>query len=292
MLPAELIKKIRQIHIKSGRLANTMLAGQYRSVFRGSGIEFEEVREYAPGDDCKAIDWKVTARMGRPFVKLYTEERELVIMLLVDMSGSFEFGAATRSKRDAAVEIAAVLAFNAIKNNDKVGALLFTDAVERYIPPKKGSAHVWRVIKEILDFSPAARGTDVASPAAYLSKVFRKRAVVFVISDFRTQGYESALKRLAQRHDCIAVLVSDPAEQTLPEAGILEVEDLETGWRGYLDCSDRASRLAWTERQTQRYAVTLGALKRADIDTVELATDDACVDVLRTFFHTRRTRQR
>lgn len=292
MLPAELIKKIKQIHIKSGRLANTMLAGQYRSVFRGSGIEFEEVREYAPGDDYKAIDWKVTARMGRPFVKLYTEERELVIMLLVDMSGSAEFGTTGRLKREAGVEIAAVLAFNAIKNNDKVGALLFTDTVERYIPPKKGAAHVWRVIKEILEFDPTARGTDIAVPAEYLAKVCRKRAVVFVISDFRADGYEPALKRLARRHDCIAVRVSDPAEDSLPEAGIFEVEDPETGRRGFIDCSDPTTRRAWALNQQRRILAARETLKRANIDSIELATDGACVEVLRAFFNARRTRQR
>jgi uncharacterized protein (DUF58 family) len=291
MLPAELIKKIKQIHIKCGRLANTQLAGQYRSVFRGSGVEFEEVREYAAGDDVKAIDWNVTARLGKPFVKLYTEERELIIMLLVDMSGSGEFGTTDRLKREAGVELAAVLAFNAIKNNDKVGALLFTDAVERYIPPKKGAAHVWRVIKEILDFDPVSRGTDLAAPAAYLSKVCRKRAVVFVISDFRAQGYEAALKRLAQRHDCIAARVSDPAEDSLPEAGILEVEDPETGRRGYIDCSDPGTRRIWALNQQRRALLAAETIKRANVDLVELATDSATVDILRAFFNARRTRR-
>jgi len=182
MLPAELIKKIKKIHIRSGRIVNTMMAGQYKSVFRGSGIEFEEVREYTPGDEVKDIDWKVSARMGRPYVKRYCEERELVVMLLLDMSASGNFGTTDSLKNETAAQIASILAFSAIRNNDKVGAILFTDRVEKYIPPKKGSGHVWRVIKEFFAHTPQHKGTDIQNAIAYLGRVSRKRTISFINS--------------------------------------------------------------------------------------------------------------
>ena len=189
MLAPELIKKIKKVHIKTGRMVNTLMAGQYRSVFRGAGIEFEEVREYTPGDDVKSIDWKVSARMGKPFIKRYREEREQMVMLLVDMSGSGRFGTTESIKRETAAEIAAILAFNAIRNNDKVGAILFTDQVERYIPPKKGSAHVWRLIREIFTFQPEHTGTDIVAAVNFLARVCRKRTVAFLVSDFLAEDF-------------------------------------------------------------------------------------------------------
>jgi uncharacterized protein (DUF58 family) len=189
MLSPETIRKIKKIHIKTGRMVNTMMAGQYRSVFRGTGIEFEEVRDYSPGDDVKHIDWKVSARLGRPFIKLYREEREMVVMLLIDMSASQRFGTTDNLKLEVAAEIAAVLAFNAIRNNDRVGVILFTDRVEKYIPPKKGSAHIWRVTKEIFTFEPQHRRTDIDAAVAYLGKVSKKKTVSFVISDFLTNSW-------------------------------------------------------------------------------------------------------
>ncbi len=292
MLSPDLIKKIKRIHIASAKAVDTAMSGHYRSVFRGSGIEFEEVREYSPGDEIKAIDWKVTARMGRPYIKMYREERELVIMLLVDMSASGLFGSTDNLKRDAATEIASVLAFNAIRNNDTVGAVLFTDKVEKYIPPKKGSAHVWRVIKEILSFTPESKGTDIACATEFLSKVMRKRAVTFVISDFLAQGYSDSLKRANRRHDCIAVVVNDPADFALPEAGIFEVEDLETGQTALVDCSDKQTRQAYTVYQKQRRELLRKELSRAKVDSMELSTDGSPADVLHAFFRTREKRIR
>jgi len=292
MLTPELIKKIKRIHIASGRVVDSMMAGHYRSAFRGSGIEFEEVREYSPGDEVKSIDWKVTARMGRPYVKLFREERELVIMLLVDLSASARFGTTSSIKIETTTEVASILAFNAIRNNDKVGAVLFTDRVERYIPPKKGSAHVWRVIKEILSFRPRGKGTDIDRAAGFLAKVCRKKTVSFLISDFVATGYIQALKRLNRRHDLIAVLVSDPGDFRLPSGGVLETEDLETGRRVLVDCSDRSTREAFARRQETWYQETCDTLTGAKIDHIELHTDGSTSDALYTFFRYREKRLR
>ncbi len=291
MLSPELIRRIKRIHIRSGRMVDTMMAGQYRSVFRGSGIEFEEVREYSPGDEVKSIDWKVTARMGRPYVKLFREERELLLMLLVDVSGSGGFGTTEALKRDTAAEVAAVLAFNAIRNNDKIGAVLFTDAVERYVPPKKGASHVWRLVKELLSHSPERRGTDIGLATDFLAKVSRKRTVTFIISDFMDRDYIASLKRVARKHDVIAVFVSDPGDDRLPEAGILEAEDLESGRRYLLDCSDPATREAYAARRQAWRARTVEDLGRAGIDTIHLSTDASVADALRAFFRRRERRE-
>ena len=221
MLSPDLIKKIKKVHIKTGRMVNTLMAGQYRSVFRGAGIEFEEVREYTPGDDVKSIDWKVSARMGKPFVERYREEREQVVMLLVDMSGSGRFGTTQRIKREPAAEMAAILAFNAIRNNDKAGAILFTDQVERYIPPKKGSAHVWRLIREIFTFQPEHTGTDIVDAVDFLARVCRKRSVAFLVSDFLTEDFSRKitlrLRSAARKHELISVLVTE--SRGIPAAG-------------------------------------------------------------------------
>ncbi len=291
MLSPEIIKKIRKIHIKTSRIVNTMMAGQYKSVFRGSGIEFEEVREYSPGDEVKSIDWKVSARMGRPYVKLYREERELVVMLLVDMSASGRFGTTDNLKMETAAEIASILAFNAIRNNDKVGAILFTDRVERYIPPKKGSSHVWRVIREMFDFTPEHKGTDIQGAAAYLGRVCRKRTVCFLISDFMDQGYLRQLRLASKKHEMISVLLSDPGEFSLPEAGILAIQDFETGEHLYVDASDKVSRRKFEEQRTREYRNTLETLKSADIDCIEVDTAASVADELTRYFRYREKRR-
>lgn len=288
----ELIKKIKRIHIRSARMADSVMAGHYRSVFRGSGIEFEEVREYAPGDEIKSIDWKVTARMGRPYVKRFREERELVLMLMVDMSASGRFGTGESLKREAAAEIASILAFNAVRNNDKVGLILFTDEVERYIPPMKGSSHVWRVIKEILGFTPQKKGTDICEALSFLAKTNRKKTTAFLISDFLAEGYEPVLKRAARKHEIIAVNISDPGDFRLPSAGLVEAEDPETGQRFFLDCSNKKVRNRYEQDARERNARTLERLKQAKIDTVNLSTDESCVDALIMFFRARERRIR
>jgi len=292
MQPAELIKNVRRIQIKSRRIADAMAGGRYRSAFRGSGAEFEEVREYAPGDEVKSIDWKVTARMGRPYVKVYREERELSVMLAVDVSASGLFGSRGARKRNLAVEMGAVLAVSALRNGDKAGLLLFSDRVERFIPPKRGSGHVWRCIREMLECEPAGRGTDIAAAAEFLGRVGRKRGVVFVISDFLDDGYLPALKRLGRRNDVIAAALSDPGDFSLPSAGILETRDLESGRTMLFDCSDKRTRVAYEKARRAERAETLSGFAASGIDCLELSGQGAAADALRAFFRKRERRRR
>lgn len=294
MLTPELIKKIKTIHIKTGRTVNTMMAGQYKSVFRGTGIEFEEVREYSPGDDVKSIDWKVSARLGRPFVKLYREERELIVMLLVDMSSSGLFGTTDNLKRDTAAEIAAILAFNAIRNNDKVGLILFTDRVEKYIPPKKGSAHVWRVIQEIFAFKPSHKGTDIQQAIRYFGQVSRKKSVSFLISDFLSSDLPDQTRQLriaAKKHEFIGVLLSDPGDFQLPDAGIVYVQDLETGDYLEFDASDIKTRNGFHTQKRREYQDHLDIIKAAEMDCIQVSTGDDVADALTRYFRYRELRK-
>lgn len=291
MLSPELIRKIKQVHIRTGHLVNTAMAGDYRSAFRGVGMEFEEVREYVAGDDVKSIDWNVTARTGRPYVKRYREERELVIWLLVDVSASGAFGTADPSKRDVMAETAAILAFNAIRNNDKVGAVLFSDRVECHIPPKKGASHVWRVIKEILTHEPQGRGTDLAAALRFFGGVARKRSVSFLISDFLAEDYERPLRVASRRHDLIAVMVQDPGELGLPPAGLVEVEDLETGATAWLDASDPRTRTAYERLGRERRERAAELLRRAGVDRIEIGTDASLVEPLLRYFRQRERRR-
>ncbi len=296
MIPAEIIKKIKRIHIRSSRLVNSMMAGQYKSVFRGSGIEFEEVREYSPGDEVKSIDWKVSARLGRPFVKRYREERELIVMLLVDMSASGQFGSAEKSKQETAAEIASILAFNAIRNNDKVGAILFTDQVEKYIPPKKGSSHVWRVIREVFTFTPKALKTDISQALSFLGRVCRKKAVSFLISDFispDTRDNDLKQLRLASgKHELIGVMLSDPKEFELPMGGMICAKDLESGEIFYYDASDDTTRQAFRKEKRKDYEQSLNLLRSADVDCIEVSTDTDAADALSRYFRIRERRKR
>lgn len=298
MLSAEIIAKIKKVHIKSGRQVNTLMAGQYRSVFRGSGIEFEEVREYTPGDEVKSIDWKVSARLGRPFVKRYREERELIVMLLIDLSASNRFGTTLATKRDTIAETAAILAFNAIRNNDKVGAILFTDRVEHYIPPKKGSAHVWRVIREIFSFEPQGRGTEIGAAVDFLGRVCRKRSVTFLISDFlvpamgEDEGLRQRLRSGGRRHELIALMVSDPGELELPRGGMVTFEDLESGQRITFDGAHARSREVFARLQSETLRATRRQLTALKLDTVDLSTTTEPADALVRYFHKRELRKR
>lgn len=229
MLPRELVRKIRRIQITTNRLVNESLAGEYHSVFKGRGMEFNEVREYQHGDDVRTIDWNVTSRAGHPFVKRFVEERELTVMLLVDASASGSFGSREKTKGEVAAEISALLAFSAIKNNDRVGAILFTGQVEKFIPPRRGGTHVLRVIRELLYYKPEGRGTSIRLALEHLNLVVRKRAVVFLISDLQDQGYEQSLKVAHRKHDVVVIQIVDPRERDLPKLGILEIKDAETG---------------------------------------------------------------
>lgn len=287
MLSPETIKKIKKIHIHSRRQVDTMMAGQYKSVFRGTGMEFEEVREYSPGDEVKNIDWKVSARMGKPYIKLFREEREVVVMLLVDMSDSGKFGTAGRMKRETAAEIASILAFNAIRNNDKVGVILFTDKVETYIPPKKGSGHIWRVIREIYTFKPEHSGTDISEAIRFLGHVSRKRTVSFLISDFLDRDYEKNLKIASKRHEMISVLLSDPGDFELPEKGIVLVKDFETGGFYHVDASDLMTRKRYSEAKRKTYAETLQNIRKSGLDCIELDTKSPVADALVRYFRFR-----
>jgi uncharacterized protein (DUF58 family) len=247
LLPKEIVRKIRRIQITTNRLVNESLAGEYHSVFKGRGMEFDEVREYQHGDDIRTIDWNVTSRTGHPFVKRYVEERELTVMLLVDVSASGAFGSSTKTKAEVAAEISALLAFSAIKNHDRVGAILFTDRVEKFIPPRRGSTHVLRVIRELLFFRPRRQGTRIQQALEHLNLVVRKRAVVFLISDLLDQGFEPPLKVANRRHDMVIIQIVDPRERELPNVGILEVRDAETGEVVRIDTSLSKVRNAYRE---------------------------------------------
>lgn len=292
MIPAFIIKKIRRIHIKSSRTVNSIMAGQYKSVFRGSGIEFEEVREYCPGDDVKSLDWKVSARLGKPFVKLYKEERESIVMLLIDMSASLNFGTFWGGKLERAAEVASVLAFNAIKNNDKVGVLFFTDRVEKYIPPKKGSSHIWRVIKEIFTFVPQGSGTDISEALDYMAKISKKRSFVFVLSDFLDKGYLKSLRTIRQKHEIIGVMIHDPGSADLPDKGIVTFVDYETGQEEIFDAFDFGTKKKYSSIRRLHHKTVVELFKKAKSDLIELETSASVSDTLLQYFRLRERRFR
>ena len=292
MIPAHIIKKIKRIHIKSSRTVNSIMAGQYKSVFRGSGIEFEEVREYCPGDDVKSIDWKVSAWLGKPFVKLYKEERESIVMLLIDMSSSLKFGTFSGPKLERAAEVASVLAFNAIKNSDKVGAIFFTDQVEKYIPPKKGSSHIWRVIKEIFTFVPQGKGTHISAALDYLAKISRKRSFVFVLSDFLDDGYLKSLRTLRQRHEIIGVMIYDKGAFQLPLKGMITLSDFETDKEVVFDGFNKKVREEFTNRKWLHYKKTVDIFSKAQSDVIELEAGASVSDTLLQYFRFRERRLR
>lgn len=291
MIPADVLKQVRRIEIRTRNLVNDTFSGDYHSVFKGRGMEFSEVREYAPGDDVRTIDWNVTARLGHPYVKQFTEERELTVFLLVDISGSGDFGTRVRPKAALAAEMAAVLAFSAVNNNDKVGLILFSDRVEQFLPPRKGKRHVLRVIREILYREPEGRGTSLAVPLEHLGRVQKRRAVVFLISDFQATGYERALKLVAGRHDLISVRITDPAEEALPALGIVELEDPETGARRLEDFGDARVRARFAERVVARARAFTEAQRAARVESIEIRTDRPYVRPLVEFFKRREKRR-
>ena len=290
-LQAELIRKIRKIHITTNHRVNDVLAGQYHSAFKGRGIEFSEVREYQAGDDIRAIDWNVTARMGRPFIKEFREERELTVMLLVDVSASGIFGTA-RAKKEVAAEIAATLSFSAIKNQDKVGLCLFTDRVEKYIPPKKGRGHVWRVIEEILNFNPEHRRTDLASPLEYINRVLFRKTICFMISDFLSSSpFEKQLRIAGRKHDMIAVTITDPRETEIPRIGFLELEDAETGERLLFNTSAGNTVPSFARRMQQEREERKRLFASLAVDLIDVRTDSPFNEAIVRFFRRREKRQ-
>jgi uncharacterized protein (DUF58 family) len=290
-IPRELLKKIRKIEIHTARLVNQQLAGHYQSVFKGRGMAFSEVRQYQAGDDVRFIDWNVSARMNEPYVKLFTEEREMTVVLLVDMSASGLFGSLSQSKREVAAEVAALVAFSAIKNNDRVGLIIFTDRVERFVPPKKGKKHVLRVISEILTYRPDSPRTDLRAALDYLVKIAHLRAVAFLVSDFLADGWNHALQVASRRHDLVPVVIGDPMEEALPRVGMVTFEDLETGELIDFDTSGPEGRV-YRERVERRRAEREQLLKRLKVDFVNVRTDRPYVDALTAFFRARERRMR
>ncbi len=299
MIPREILKKIRQIELRTNRIVTETLAGQYHSVFKGQGMNFDEVREYQPGDDVRAIDWNVTARMNHPFIKKFVEERELTLMLVVDVSGSGLFGSRDQSKRELAAEIASVLAFSAIRNNDKVGLILFSDEVEKFIPPRKGRSHVLRVIREVLFFEPKRRGTDLNAALEFLMRVQSHKAIVTVISDFLTpadggklsRALQTSLRMANRKHDVVAVQITDKHELELPALGRLILEDAETGEILEVNTGSASSRDAFALRQQKQIGELAKQFRSSGIDSIQLRTNEAYGATLGKFFETREKRR-
>ncbi len=288
----ELLRKVRRIHVRAERLVNDVVIGEYRSVFKGRGMEFEEVREYVPGDDVRTIDWNVTARTDIPHVKRYVEEREMTAVLLVDLSLSGRFGSTGRLKIDLATEISAVLAFSAIKNNDKIGLLIFTDQVEMYIPAKKGKQHVLRVIRELLNFQPTRGGTDVAGALDFLNRVLKRKAVVFLVSDLIDTDFERNLALTHTRHDLIPVHISDPRETSLPDVGLIELEDAETGERILVDTHRRRTRDSFATTGRGQQQELTGMMRSMGMDAIQVSTDRPYMKDLLNFFRQRERRMK
>ena len=291
MIPTEILKKVRRIQILTTALVNDVFAGQYHSAFKGRGMEFEEVREYQPGDDVRTIDWNVTARMGRPFVKNFREERELTVFLLVDVSASQDFGTREQLKSELIAELGATLAFSAIQNNDKVGLVLFTDRVESFVPARKGTRHVLRVVRELLYHEPAGRGTDIAAVLRYVDRVLHRRSVVFLISDFQAPDYSDPLRIIKRRHDLIPVVVSDERESQIPPVRYVELYDPESGEQLLVDTTSAAFRARFAELAARRRAALCSDFRKIGIDAIEVTTGVSFVEPLTKFFHKREARR-
>ena len=292
MLPVEVMRQIRRLQLRARRAVRTLFGGEYRSAFKGAGLSFEEVREYQPGDDVRSIDWNVTARMGTAFVKRYAEERELTVVLMVDFSASRLFGTGPTTKRAVAAELATVLAFAAVSHNDRVTLLGFTDAIERHVRPGKGTRHALRVLREVLYFEPRSTGTDLAACLDALNALHRRRAIVFLVSDFLATGYEDAFKQTARRHDLIAVRTTDAREHVWPDAGLLRLEDAETGGRLVIDAGDAGFRAQFAARSAARVAEFDRLARAARVDVIDAGTDGKHFDALLHFFRARERRRR
>lgn len=290
-IPADFLAHIRRIEIRARHLVANRFLGEYHSVFRGRGIEFSEVRQYEPGDDVRAIDWNVTARMGAPYIKKYVEERELTVLLAVDISASSAFTTTGTSKRELAAEVAATLAFSAAANNDRVGFIAFTDRVEEYIPPANDRRHVLRIIRELLYLEPRGHGTDIGAMLAYLARVQKRRCIVFLLSDFFDVDYERQLRAAALRHEIVALTLTDPREEDLPNVGLLDLQDAETGARAIVDTSDRATRVAYARRASEARDARHRSFAAAGVEEIALRTDEPYVAPLLRAFRTRDRRR-
>ena len=291
-VPPEVLRQVKLLELRTRGLVNSLFTGEYRSVFKGQGMEFAEVREYQPGDEVRSIDWNVTARMQRPYVKRYIEERELTVMLAVDVSGSERFGTRRRFKSEVASELAAVLAMSAIRNNDRVGGLMFTDRIEHVVPPRKGRRHALRLIRDILAFDPHGRGTDIAGATEYLNKMLAHKAIIFLVSDFLGENVERPLKLLAQRHDVVAVTVEDPSERLLPDIGLVRLVDPESGQTLDVDTSNPGVRAQFDSQVSEEAERRRHLLRRLAIDEIPVRTDRGIMEPLLRFFRQRETRIR
>ncbi len=291
MIPQEVFKKIQGLHFKTKRMASDLFAGRYVSAFKGRGMEFAEVREYSPGDDIRTIDWNVSARYGHPFVKVFHEERELTVMLMLDISGSHSFGTRGKLKRDLLAETAGMLAFLAIRTNDKVGAMLFSSGVEKYIPPKKGAPHVWRLIKEIFTYEPLARKTNLNEALTFLNKAVKRHSIVFLISDCIDEGFEKPLRLAAKKHQLTVIRLTDPAEIELPDAGLASLTDPETGENIIINTSQKFVRQKWMEHVYSERRKLTDMLNKAGVDLVELYTNKDVVKPLMKIFEVKGRRQ-
>jgi uncharacterized protein (DUF58 family) len=291
MLSDEQLKKIQGFHFKTRHLASDLFAGQYESAFKGQGLEFTEVREYQPGDDVRAIDWNVSARFGHPYIKVFHEERELTVMLLLDVSGSQLFGTKQKFKREVLAEVAGMLAFLAIRTNDKVGAILFSSIVEQYIPPKKGASHVWRLIKEIFTFEPEDLGTNIKGVLDHLNRVVKRHAIVFLISDCMDADFDTPLTIAARKHELTVIRISDPSEKDLPDAGLAYLRDPETNQVVLMNFRNKNLREKWRAHQIAQHAYLNGLLSRAGVDLVDIKTNGSVSEPLIRLFEKRRMRR-
>lgn len=290
MTTDELLKKVRKIEIRTKGLVNQIFSGEYHSVFKGRGMAFSEVREYQFGDDIRLIDWNVSARFNHPYVKVFEEERELSVMLLIDISGSGEFGTVYQFKKDIAVEICAVLAFSAIQNNDKVGVIFFSDVIEKFIPPKKGRTHILRIVRELLEFQPTRKGTNIAEGLRYLTSAIKKRSIAFLISDFLGKNYDNALKIAAKGHDLIGIHLYDPREAQLPLSGIVRAVDAESGEAAWIDTSDLAVRTTYETWWNTNEEIRKKLFRKSGVDAIDIRIDESYVQPLLSFFRLREKR--
>lgn len=290
MLPKEVLRKIRRIEITTSRLVTDFLSGQYESVFKGRGIEFDEVREYQPGDEIRSIDWNVTARMGSPFIKKYVEERQLTVMILLDASSSSSFGTTKRFKKELAAEVSAVLAFAATQNNDRVGLIIFTDRIEKFVPPRKGMHHVLRVVREALYFTPKGKGTDIAAALRYLDNVTTRRAVTFVISDFFAKDFKKPLSIANKKHDVVAITITDPREGQLPNAGIVELVDAESGTPYMVDTGSAKVREKYAKKAAEMRNERTRLFGSVSVDHIDISTDKSYIEEFIKFFRMRKKR--
>ena len=290
MLTKELLKQVRQIEIRTKGLVNQVFSGEYHSVFKGRGMEFSEVREYQFGDDIRNIDWNVTARFGHPYIKVFEEERELTVMLMVDLSGSLMFGSVSKTKQRIAAELSAILAFSALKNNDKVGLILFTDKIEKFVPPRKGRKHVLRIIREVLSFEPEGKATNLKGALEYMNNAIKKKSIAFLISDFMDEGYEKILRIVGRKHDLIGIVLDDRREKEVPNIGLIKLADAETGAERWIDTSSRQVRSQITTERIEREKIRNSIFLKSNLDRIEVTAGSNYIQPLVQFFRRREKR--